>query len=230
MLGRTSIVTQIKQKAYWASLVLIGAARRLPTAQWYDSFAHIYDAAERRYHPFRLKARRQLRLKQGQTVLDVACGTGVLEQFLVAQNPTQKIVGVDISEKMLSVALAKHEPYPNVSFKQARASELPFEDERFDLVVCANSFHYFDNPKACLQEKARVLKPKGRMLIVDWCKDYLMCRIWDLFLRCFDPAYHRCYRQQELHCFLEDAGLRVLSEQKFLLPRGWGMMIAEAVK
>ncbi len=99
------------------------------------------------------------------------------------------MVGVDISEKMLVIAHQKFQVCTNISFYTAPASELPFADHSFDMAISANSFHYFDDPDAVLREMRRVLKPDGKGIILDWCKDYLLCRICDVVLKLFNPAY-----------------------------------------
>ncbi|MGD1808848.1 class I SAM-dependent methyltransferase [Dapis sp. BLCC M126] len=58
---------------------------------------------------------------------------------MLEKNPTQKIVGIDISEKMLDLARKKHDAVSNVEFQQASVNSLPFSSHSFDVVVCANS-------------------------------------------------------------------------------------------
>ena len=113
---------------------------------------------------------------------------GELDRLLLRENPQQKITGVDISQEMLNTARQKLSRYPQVAWQTARASELPFDSCSYDVVVCASSFHYFDDPIASLTEMKRVLKPDGRVVILDWCKDYWGCRIIDLALKVSDPA------------------------------------------
>jgi ubiquinone/menaquinone biosynthesis C-methylase UbiE len=161
-------------------------------------------------------------------VLDIACGTGEFERLVLTQEPTQEIVGVDISEKMLAIARQKLHAYPNVSFHTAPASALPFCDNSFDLVVSASSFHYFENPVAALVEMKRVLKPNGRVIILDWCKDYLLCRLCDLALKFFDPTYQQCYTEAEFHHLLEMAGFGIRRATRFRFNVVWGMMVATA--
>ncbi|MBE9191534.1 methyltransferase domain-containing protein [Gloeocapsopsis crepidinum LEGE 06123] len=161
------------------------------------------------------------------TVLDVACGTGEFERLLLADNSQQKIVGVDISEKMLAIAREKCH-VPNVSFYTAPASALPFADNSFDAIVCASSFHYFDKPNTALLEMKRVLKPHGRVVILDWCKDYLLCRICDWVLPIFDSAYKQCYTQAEFHSLLTSAGYKISRTTKVRFGVVWGLMVATA--
>lgn len=161
-------------------------------------------------------------------VLDIGCGTGEFERLVLTQQPTQEIIGVDISEKMLAIARQKLHAYPNVAFHTAPASALPFADRSFDIVVSASSFHYFEDPVAALVEMKRVLQPHGRVVILDWCKDYLLCRLCDLVLKFFDPAYQQCYTEAEFHHLLELAGFDIRRATRFRFNVVWGMTIATA--
>ncbi|MBI4387554.1 MAG: methyltransferase domain-containing protein [Candidatus Omnitrophica bacterium] len=197
----------------------------------YDYLAEKYDVRWRGYVSSTLGfIQKWINAKGSERILDVACGTGVLEQMLVSGHLNQSITGIDISEKMLAVAKQKLGGYPNLTFLKGSASQIPLPDDHFDIVVCANSFHYFDKPLVCLNEMRRVLKTEGRIVILDWCRDYLICRVCDLFLKAFDLAHRRCYTQDELRCFLTGTKLLITGERRFKLNLIWGLMIAEAVK
>lgn len=162
-------------------------------------------------------------------VLDVACGTGELERLLLNDNPAQVIVGVDLSEQMLSQARQKLSGYRNVSFHQATASQLPFSDQSFEVVVSANAFHYFPQPGMALQEMKRVLKPGGTVVILDWSKDFLLCRVCDWVLKRLDPAYQQCYTEAELRGLFQAAGFCIDRTQRVRFDVVWGVMAVSAV-
>lgn len=159
-------------------------------------------------------------------VLDVGCGTGEFEQLVLSRYPNQQIAGVDISEQMLQIAQRKCQAYPNAVFRTASALTLPFLDHSFDVIVSANAFHYFDNPTAALREIRRVLKPNGSVVILDWCKDYLLCRLCDVILKLVDPAYQQCYTQRQFHQLLSAAHFEVQAAGKLRFGLVWGLMIA----
>ncbi|PMB48512.1 methyltransferase type 11, partial [Fischerella thermalis CCMEE 5205] len=79
-----------------------------------------------------------------------------------------------------------------------------------------------------LKEMRRVLKPEGKVVILDWCKDYLLCRICDFFLKFIDPAYKQCYTQKEFHSLFTSALFNIERATKFRFNVIWGMMIASA--
>ncbi|MCR5445606.1 MAG: bifunctional demethylmenaquinone methyltransferase/2-methoxy-6-polyprenyl-1,4-benzoquinol methylase UbiE [Bacteroidales bacterium] len=95
-------------------------------------------------------------------ILDVACGTGDMAVNLVRQGCT--VTGVDISEEMLAIAKQKA---PDATYIVADAEQLPFEDKTFDAVTCAFGVRNFLHLKQGLDEMIRVLKPGGRMVILE---------------------------------------------------------------
>lgn len=197
----------------------------------YNKLAHNY---ERRWHHYVWTTLRYLSDRVDfdgtEAVLDVGCGTGVLEEFLLKRWPGLSITGVDISEKMLTVAGNKHTLSPNLTFLQANASDLPFESEKFDAVVCANCFHYFDQPGQTLVEMKRVLKKGGRLVLLDWCRDYLVCRICDVVLKMLDPAHKECYSLAQAEKLFTENGMDVSRKAKFRFGLIWGLMLVESIK
>lgn len=161
-------------------------------------------------------------------VLDVGCGTGELEQRLLRENPTQQIVGIDLSDNMLAIAQQKLHTYPNIKFQRASVLSLPFSENTFDVVVSANAFHYFDSPLGALTEMQRVLKPQGQIIILDWCRDFWLCRLCDVVLKIFDPAHQQCYTQAELHHRLHEAQLEILRATKVRVGLIWDLMAVVA--
>lgn len=96
---------RITQMTFWAAPVMVGSVKRLSTVEWYNAFAEIYDAGERRYRPFRQEVVRRLRLQPGHTVLDVACGTGQNFDLILEQvGPKGCLLGLDYSAGMLRKA------------------------------------------------------------------------------------------------------------------------------
>lgn len=176
----------------------------------YDQLAKIYDRRWRTYVENTLNFLNQWAdIPLQASVLDLACGTGEFERLLLQDNPNQQILGVDISAEMLAIAQQKLHRYSSVRFEPGSATEIPSADEQFDVVVCANSFHYFDQPIDALVEMKRVLKPDGKLVILDWCKDFLLCRFCDAVLKLIDPAHQQCYTQREFHKFFSTAQLNV---------------------
>jgi ubiquinone/menaquinone biosynthesis C-methylase UbiE len=197
--------------------------------QEYDRLAAVYDQRWNSYITSTLSCLKTWAdIGPEAVVLDVACGTGEFERLILAEHPRQHMVGVDISEKMLDIACRKLVAYPHVSFQVATASALPFADHYFDVIVSASAFHYFDVPESALAEMKRVLKPEGKVIILDWCKDYLFCRLLDWVLQVVDPAHQQCYTQAEFHHLLTSAGFEICQATQVRLGLVWGLMIAQA--
>jgi ubiquinone/menaquinone biosynthesis C-methylase UbiE len=198
--------------------------------QQYDHLASVYDQRWNRYVTNTLSfLKTWVNLSSLETVLDVACGTGEFERMVLSENPTQQMVGIDISEQMLAIARQKLHSYDNISFYAGSASTLPFPDQSFDVIVSANAFHYFDDPIAALAEVKRVLRPNGKVVILDWCKDFRLCHFLDIALKWFDPAHQQCYTQHELHNFLTLSGFKIDASAKVRFGIFWGLMVAMAV-
>jgi ubiquinone/menaquinone biosynthesis C-methylase UbiE len=196
----------------------------------YDRLADTYDLRWRNYILNTLTFLRDWeRVETQDKILDVACGTGEFERLLLEQNPTQQITGIDISDRMLNIAKEKYQNYPNLEFHQASVHSLSFDSNSFDVVVSANAFHYFDRPQIALTEMKRVLKPSGKLVILDWNKDYPLCRICDWILQVFDPAHQQCYTQDELHQLLRAAGFEIHRASKVRFGVIWGLMAVTAV-
>ena len=111
-----------------------------------------------------------------------------------------------------------------VCWVQAEAGRLPLADASFDWVVCANSFHYFRQPAATLREMNRVLRPGGSLVLVDWCDDYLTCKLCSWWLRFTDPAFYRTYTRNDCQALLEQTGFQVVSREHFRVGWLWGLM------
>ena len=94
--------------------------------------------------------------------LDAACGTGRHAARLVAAGHTT--VGIDRTEAMLELARAK---VPDAEFRTGDFTSLPFEDNSFDLAVCALALTHLRDPEAAIGELARVVRPGGRVVLTD---------------------------------------------------------------
>lgn len=105
-------------------------------------------------------------IEEGDSVLDVACGTGVLARAAfekIGQNGS--VTGVDINDGMLAVAESKN---ANIEWRKAPAEDLPFEDDSFEKVVSQFGLMFFEDRAKALTEMARVLKPEGILAVAVW--------------------------------------------------------------
>jgi len=105
-------------------------------------------------------------IEMGHHVLDVACGTGSLARAAQLETGLKgKVVGLDLSEKMLEAA-RRHSK--TVEWTLGDAASLPFEDDSFDRVTCQFSLMFLSNRVATIKEMRRVCKPDGLVVLAIW--------------------------------------------------------------
>ena len=103
------------------------------------------------------------RVAPGQSVLDVACGTGIVTRTAADRvGPEGEVVGLDLNEAMLTVARRVR---PDLTWRQGDAAALPFPDGSFDAVLCQMALMFFPDRPAALQEMARVAVPGGSVAL-----------------------------------------------------------------
>jgi len=157
-------------------------------------------------------------------VLDVGCGTGELLRRLAAKYPDSELSGIDPVPEMLAVA--KQKLSARAELRVGYANALPWADNSFDVVVSCNMFHYVTHPITALQEMGRVLRPGGKLVITDWCDDYLACRLCNIYLRITNRAYYKTYRQNECLRLLHAAGYANVQIERYKINWLWGLMTA----
>ena len=105
------------------------------------------------------------RTSSGTHLLDVACGPGIVASR--ARQMGAIAVGVDFSPAMIALAKSGH---PDIDFRQADATALPFDAGSFDAVIANFGVHHFEDRAAALKEFNRVLRPSGRLAFTIWVK------------------------------------------------------------
>jgi ubiquinone/menaquinone biosynthesis C-methylase UbiE len=109
------------------------------------------------------------------------------------------------------------------------ALALPVATASFDTALCASNLHYWPDAGAGLSEIRRVLRPGGRLLLVDWDRAPLRMRAFDLWMRrALRVEYQRMYSRQEIRAVLHDAGFRVAHEARGAAGLLWRLAAYEA--
>ncbi len=109
-----------------------------------------------------------LGVREGDKALDIGCGPGLTTLALAQATGTNgEVTGVDIAEPMLALARKRCAQYSNVNFTTADVTALPYEDGSFDIALATQVYEYVEQVDQALKELARVVKPGGRVLIVD---------------------------------------------------------------
>jgi ubiquinone/menaquinone biosynthesis C-methylase UbiE len=185
----------------------------------FDALTRIYDpvvAITSREGAFKRRLLEHARVKNGEAVLDLACGTGTLAVEVKKGNPQAKVSGIDGDGAILQRAKAKaKESGVKIDFQRGMSNELPYDARSFDVVLSTLFFHHLtDEAKAdTAEEIRRVLRLGGRVLIADWGRpqDPLM-RMFFLNVQILDGFRNTASNVAgRLPEFLRDAGLKRVS-------------------
>ncbi|HEX5146488.1 MAG TPA: bifunctional demethylmenaquinone methyltransferase/2-methoxy-6-polyprenyl-1,4-benzoquinol methylase UbiE [Conexibacter sp.] len=137
----------------------------------FDRIAGVYDLLNQvmtagLHHQWRRRAADLAEIGPGARALDVAAGTGDLTIELARRvGPGGEVVGCDFSEGMLELARRKA---PELRFVQGDALELPFGDDEFDAATVGFGARNFSDLAQGLRELARVVRPGGRVVVLDF--------------------------------------------------------------
>ncbi|MBI5563684.1 MAG: methyltransferase domain-containing protein [Chloroflexi bacterium] len=139
-------------------------------APYYDTITRIMTLGQER--AIRAASIEIAGVKPGDTVLEVGCGTGTLTLAAKARVGSMgKVYGIDVAPEMLAVARRKAARQNlDIVFGPGRIEDIPFPDNQFDVVLGSFMIHHFpgdDVRRKGFAEVQRVLKPNGRLLIVD---------------------------------------------------------------
>ncbi|MDU8942479.1 class I SAM-dependent methyltransferase [Ovoidimarina sediminis] len=109
---------------------------------------------------------RGARAAEGQSVLDVACGSGVLARDVRSRTgPAGRVVGLDPAPGMIAAA---SEIEPGIEWVSGAVEDLPFEDGTFDCVVSQFGMMFFQDKAKAASEMRRVIKPGGHLAVAVW--------------------------------------------------------------
>jgi ubiquinone/menaquinone biosynthesis C-methylase UbiE len=164
-------------------------------------------------------------------ILDVGCGTGSFAARLLTARPEVHVWGVDLSAGMLRRS-SRRAVTSSSQFQpvQADSERLPFADSRFDVVTCAHSFHHYPHQAAVLAEMHRVLRPGGRLLLVDGDRDRLWGRLLFEGLVVFlEGAVHHM-KSRSLRQLFRETGFVGVEQHRRRGPLPFLLTIGRAVK
>ena len=109
-----------------------------------------------------------LHVLPGQHVLDVACGRGKSSFILQSLHPEATVVGIDLLERNVQVAQTLFNQISGLSYRVGNAMDLDFPDASFDRVMCVEAAFHFPDRMRFLSEARRILRPGGRLVLVDF--------------------------------------------------------------
>lgn len=157
---------------------------------------------------FNAMAIEKMRLTGKERVLEVAAGTCAFGRAIAPH--VAYITELDATEAMLRVGQTqgKKTGVHNAEYVIGEAENLPFEEDSFDVVVSRLAFHHFENAEAALREMCRVLKPNGKLVIVDMAaRQEELRETADYYERLRDPSHVRCLSEKEFETLAENCGI-----------------------
>lgn len=121
------------------------------------------------FHHYATDLAGRIHVATGGRVLETACGTGnATEKLRAVLSDDVEIIATDLNDAMLAIAGDKRGDLANVTYRQADALSLPFEDNSFDAVACQFGIMFFPDKDAGAREALRVLKPGGVFAFNVW--------------------------------------------------------------
>lgn len=173
------------------------------------------------FQPYAEDLAARLQVEEHGSVLELACGTGILTRVLRTRVPSSvKLTATDLNEPMFQNAAGKFREDEAVQWLQADACSLPFEDGMFDAVVCQFGIMFVPDKALAAREAYRVLKPGGLFLFNVWdaLEHNELARLTnETIASYFDkdpPAFYQVpfgyHDQGELQRVLEQAGFRAI--------------------
>ncbi|MER3497323.1 MAG: bifunctional demethylmenaquinone methyltransferase/2-methoxy-6-polyprenyl-1,4-benzoquinol methylase UbiE [Chitinophagaceae bacterium] len=176
-------------------------------AEMFDKIAPRYDLMNRVLSAgidvkWRKKAIRLLKKDQPQIILDVATGTADMAILACKLLRPQKIIGIDISQEMLEVGRKKVEKEGLALFIELQSGDsetIKFPQNSFDAVMVAFGVRNFENLENGLKEMLRVLKPGGRLVILEFSKPRfkLFRNLYNLYMSIVAPEVARWFSQNK---------------------------------
>jgi len=172
---------------------------------------------EKKYDHFRHMQKKLISLinpAKNVNFLDIGCGTGwavcYVEELLKGEG---NFIGVDISEGMIDKARKKAEFLKNISFYKTSAEEIPLESDYFEIIICTNSFHHYSNPEKAMLEIYRLLKPAGKIYILDITTDDFLVKWINKRVSRREKEHVKFYSTHEYKEMFKKAGLQYLKSK-----------------
>ena len=153
------------------------------------------------------------------SILDVGCGTGLLASRIREAQPEAKVWGVDLVSDMLRKGVDRWQRHSgHVLPVQGDSERLPFAAGSFDIVTCANSFHHYPHQDRAVAEMHRVLRPGGRLMLIDGYRDAPWgWFIYDVCVAGVEGAVHHASARQFRELFAQ-AGFHAVAQKVYRGP------------
>jgi demethylmenaquinone methyltransferase/2-methoxy-6-polyprenyl-1,4-benzoquinol methylase len=184
----------------------------------FDKWAENFEETGFIFRYFQKRVISMIGLQPDTNFLDLGCGTGwAVRHVLQLLQGEGRFIGIDISKKMIERAKAMTKGQKNAIFHNASSEDLPLQNNYFDNIICTFSFHHYLSPSTALSEIARVLKPKGRLFILDVTPDDFITTCLDKFLLRMQKEHVKQYSTDEFKQMFYKANLKHLKSKTVLL-------------
>lgn len=205
----------------WAYLSRLAMAYQIQTANAeFDYWSRTYDRSLLQTFLFRPSHKTLLEqvTHDDRMLLDVGCGTGQFAVTALSRFPNLTVFGLDLSEKMLDQGKERYRVLEDrLHVVRGDSEKLPFADDSFDVITCSHSFHHYPRQAAVVAEMHRVLKPEGKLLLIDGCRDkWWGWLIFDVGVTWAEGEVHHCSRERLQRLYAE-AGFGDVEQ----INRGW---------
>lgn len=202
-------------------------SKKQQVAAMFDKIAFRYDFLNRFLSAgidvsWRKKAIRQLKDLQPQIILDVATGTGDVAVLANKILHPQKITGIDISEGMLEIGrrkIGKLGLQNRIELMTGDSENISFADNSFDAITVAFGVRNFQNLEAGLTEMLRVLKPGGKLVVLEFSKpkNIFFKPLYNFYMNVIAPAVGKVFsRNKDAYRYLNDSVQKFPEGQHFL--------------
>jgi ubiquinone/menaquinone biosynthesis C-methylase UbiE len=143
------------------------------------------------------------------TVLDVACGPGVLSCAFAKH--ARHVTGIDITPSMLERAKELQESLriSNVAWRRCDVYRMPFADGRFSMIITRYAFHHLENPPLALKEMVRVCAPNGKVVVIDSAPPAEKAQAFNQIEFERDPSHIKAHTPEEVSELMTANGLVV---------------------
>ena len=154
-----------------------------------------------------------VKVREDYKFLEVGCGAGAVSKF-IAQKFHLDVTGIDVDPELIDIANKNSENIPNLLYQIADATELPFDDQQFDVIISIGVMHHIRTWKNALKEIRRVLKPYGYFIYSDLVYHDWFAKVGKMFGHIYGittfPELNSFFADNNfatIHCELRDSFL-----------------------
>ncbi len=193
----------------------------------WDRFAPVYSLAMKSQKNIYDYMYSHIREKvQGKDVLELATGPGLIAKNVA--DVTHRMVATDFSPDMIKQAQKGNNPV-NLTFEIADASNLPYTDHFFDVVIIANCLHIVPNPEKVLSEIERVMKTGGLLIAPNFIERKIASpNLWQKLLFKLGVKFEHQWTSEQYKNFLESNSWKITASE--VVPGRIDLMYTECIK